>query len=275
MIKTTKSSYKSHIICFFLKIVCICILIPVNASSSEEVDQGRLCPSECCGDHSESMDAIDGIDENDELPPKTTKKLVKILKSTIDTDDKKITENLIIKKKFKKKLRTQYYLNMQDLNDVNTVFLALLRIYRNNIKCDTATILLAYQLKGKQLNIQKLHAFLKARKSTPVDKDISYRSPYFKTQLLLFSKINIRVINLLTSTEGELPDILPLSSGSIIVLFTYGHASVVKVMEEGMYEYSNWNPTNGVYYKRNNIGRPESDGFKRNIGGYGFIKRAE
>ena len=184
-------------------------------------------------------------------------------------------KQIIIKSKKNFKFKEKYFLKMKKLEDASSVFLALRSIYGHEVACDTATILLTHQLKGKRLSVDLLYDFLTARMTIKGNEKVFANHPYHVLLSDLIESAGVELKEIYHNRPKELPGSLPTSVGDTIVLINSTHMSIVTCKPYGEYEYSISGSEKGIHYQTNTLGRPRYDDFKGEIEQYGFIKKSQ
>ena len=268
-----------HMICFLVKIAVLYTLIPVFTVSAAETSSGK---HRVIYQPHYYSDRIDGEEDSDRELPDTLEKLVKMLEINLDQLNsrhilhKRNTRRTGYNKiKNNSRINKNYYLKMENLEDVNNVFFALEDIYGFEIECDTSSILLTYQLRQRSINIKNMYNFLTARAAAPKDELIGYEHPYHVNLINILSSAGVELKYIDEKDQpDDLPGNLPVAKDNIILLSTQGHMSVVKALSDKMYEYSMWNATDGIFYRQNRLGRPDEENFRLKIVEYGIIQDA-
>ena len=265
MSKSNQGNQIKSTICFFLKIVLICTpALFFTSLSAKKIKNAAITYRP-----DTSIDYTDSPGITDHSLPDSSKKLAQLIKQNFRTRD----QVNIVKTSGKITGKKKYYLDLKTIEDVNAVFFSLRRIYGEGAQCDTTTILLTYQIKQKRLYIEKLYNFLKTRSSL-IKNEKKYEWGSYHTLLgNFFSFMTIKSIP--TDQLVGLPESLPETNNSIIVLFMEGrpgHMTVVQHMREGHYIYSCGYTDGSVYYLSSKNGRPEWDQSNIITAQYGIIQ---
>ena len=146
-----------------------------------------------------------------------------------------------------------YYLKLRKEGDANSTFLALREIYPDNVECDTAVLLLAYQEAGKDLPLRDLHQFLLYRAAIPNDDPISVNDPYHVSYKKMLTKLG--EMDEHYSFPVTLETVLP-TIGDQAIIMVDGHIGIVHKVGEDTYTTSGWKVPLGIFTSEPRIRRP-------------------
>ena len=263
-----------YIACFFLKIILASAFTPVfTAVASDNPEHSTISSHLYQPYYYESTDG----EETDagQTPPENLSQMIAMLRENPSSEEKSDINNILFLHRDEMENKDEYYLRMQKIEDANKVFFALRSIYGSAIACDTCTILLTYQLKLGLLSLKLLYNFLVARISSPKEKLLSYSHPYHTTMHTLFQKAGVKIIYAVQNKDKSFPENFSINEGTVIVLSTQVHMSIVRALPDEQYQYSAWNPTDGITYYTNDLGRPNDSQFDSSIGKFGIIEKGK
>ena len=269
MIKNSQDDHEKYTLLFFIRLICLCFLI--YGFTAHAVDNPGNPGITYRPYH--DVDEVDSAAISTEALPESAEALEKMLYNSLfmkDRQKKQIVKKIRQGVKSKKK----YVLKIKTLEDANKIFFALRAIYGRMIACDTATVLLTYQLKEKKLSIELIYDFLKARADACKCKKMTPNHPYLVLLSTLIEAAGVKLIDVHTYKPQELADSLLTSVGDTIVLINSKHMSIV-TSHPYSFEYSIWNPLDGIFYLNNELGRPAETKFEGSIEQYGFIYKTK
>ena len=125
----------------------------------------------------------------------------------------------------------QGYLNLDSLNKASEVWLELRKWFKNNVECDTASILMSYHHTGLSLPVAKLVHFLSVREMNPwwIGK-ISPGTPYAAALIQILSPLkNIRTSYHIKSYDFHfLSSMLSTSNDRYFLISSSKHMAVMR-----------------------------------------------